>query len=509
MTKQLLTKIASAVFVLFALIGCTEKNQEEGLTSLMLDETSINMVRGDSREVSAFVLPESMAGVTINWSSSDKSIARVDETGVISALGIGKCYITASAEGKSAVCHVLVTEVPIDTLYLNTYTLALTPGGAKELVAIVEPADLEGVEVEWESSDTEVATVNNGRVRGIKAGAAIIYASVPGFITQCNVGVVGVGVEELRISETKLSLIEGDVHKLEAVALPINADDRTITWSSSDEAVVSVSQDGEVTALKEGYAEVTASCGELNAVCEVKVEPLVALNGDYYYSDGTWSTELNSEKTVIGIVFYVGDVTAVDPALAADFPDCTHGLVVATSGEEAVVWMDNYSDYKDFSQISKWVVANTKFVTIESGTSQGDNLNKPLGYNNTKALEAFQTANPDFVVDALTPIINHRTAVPAPAKSSGWYLPSVKDASLICTGVYDGNIYNIGGNKTNKTFLNERLALVEGAILLSTTDMYSTSTENTWGDIYFISESGMVMNYYKGTEGLARAILAF
>lgn len=102
--------------------------------------------------------------------------------------------------------------------------------------------------------------------------------------------------------------------------LPENTQDKTITWSSSDTETASVDENGLITGIAKGDAVITASIADIKAECMVHVtETLTAANvGDWYYSDGTWSTELDPSKTPVALVFWAGDPTAHDAALKND-----------------------------------------------------------------------------------------------------------------------------------------------------------------------------------------------
>ena len=149
--------------------------------------------------------------------------------------------------------------------------------------------------------------------------------------------------------------------------------------------------------------------------------------GDYFYSDGTWSSDLDVDKEVIGIVFYTGNPAKDDPTLQADHPECTHGLVVAISGDEYVPWQSAYFQYG--RTVDEWVRANTEFTSIATSSNSDDNINKMLGYNNTCAIEAFNAdpANSQWPVEAVQAVLQYRETNPAPAGTSDWYLPSIKE----------------------------------------------------------------------------------
>ena len=85
-------------------------------------------------------------------------------------------------------------------------------------------------------------------------------------------------LESLSFEQTELELNVGDVHLLEVIASPSDAEGYTLRWESSDEAVASVSDDGEVTALSAGTADITVSSGEISATCAVTVkEPVISV----------------------------------------------------------------------------------------------------------------------------------------------------------------------------------------------------------------------------------------
>ena len=85
-------------------------------------------------------------------------------------------------------------------------------------------------------------------------------------------------LERLSFEQTELELNVGDVHLLEVIASPSDAEGYTLQWESSDEAVASVSDDGEVTAVSAGTADITVSSGEISATCAVTVkEPVISV----------------------------------------------------------------------------------------------------------------------------------------------------------------------------------------------------------------------------------------
>lgn len=501
--------ILPALFIslILPVTGCQEEIPQT-VTSVMLDETSVTMIKGSTHRLSAVVLPEGIE-TSLEWTSTDTLVATVSQDGDVLAVEEGQCRIWARSGAFMAVCDVEVLKVPAESIVLNETSIEIMPGEQFQLTATINMQEVRSEDIlEWSSSDMNVAVVDSaGMVTAMKTGEATVTAEFMGVTAECKVNVADIPVSEIRLSSDRLSLFVGETSTIEAVILPINATDQEISWTSSDASVASISAAGEVTALAAGEATITVECGGITEECSITVVMPDAKTGDYYYSDGTWSSELNGDKEVIGIVFWVGDPTFNDNALKSEHPDCTHGLVIALN-ETETPWQ---SDYSYSGIMSDWITANTEYEGIMTGTGIADPMNKIVGYNNSCGIEAFHT-DPDnsaWPVEAMQYIIDYRNSCPAPETSSDWYLPSIKEVSLIITGNYENSIYNIGANTNNRPFINERLSTIEGATLMSETGSYFSSSENTWGDIYLISNSGMVLNYNKSFEYLVRPILAF
>lgn len=150
---------------------------------------------------------------------------------------------------------------------------------------------------------------------------------------------------------------------------------------------------------------------------DVDAKPAEA--GYFYYSDGTWSKDVDASKTCIGVIFHVGDVAKDDEALQAKIgatDSGTHGLVVALKDIDPTVWMNPYA---------------------ETGVSK--DLNKINGYSNTLIMNAWNddANNISNIIDIQIKMAAFVSANPAPEKSSGWYLPSLKELSTLCSGWRD------------------------------------------------------------------------
>lgn len=415
---------------------------------------------------------------------------------------------------------------PQTQVKLDMESAVLVVGETLELTATVTP-ESEAASVAWSSDNESVASVKEGTVTALTPGTAVITARVADVHASCTVTVQeepAPEVESITLDKSVLNLKEGEKATLKAEIKPEDAV-CTIAWKSSDETVATVSGNGEVSALAEGSATITASAGSVSAACKVTVTKEEELQepktGDFYYSDGTWSTDLNSSKEVIGIVFWTGDPAKDDNLLRKEHPDCKNGLVVSIKQGASGMWQENHGEYN--KSVNDWVKNNRPdFQSIEAYLMDPAQTGKMLGYNNTKAIEAFNAApeNSKWPVTVIEKIQEFRNEVPAPESSSGWYLPSVKELHLLCAK--ECADINETNDITNRVLINSRLEQVSGADLLPTQigkgeGFVKSSTEGVWyGSSYpsrayaVIFENGDVGESSKVfAMSVHRAVLAF
>lgn len=237
--------------------------------------------------------------------------------------------------------------------------------------------------------------------------------------------------------------------------------------------------------------------------------------GDFYYADGTWSSDIDYSKDVLGVVFYTGDPTAEDPILKADHPGCTHGLVLAAYAEPTgCIWQNDHITYG--SAVGDWVTANLPgYISTESNYGRDQIRNLIVGYNNTKALRAFNAANPAYSVVPVEKIDAYQQQHAAPATSSGWYLPSVKELSMIINGVPDNDeILLATKTLANRNLMDDKLSYILGANLIYNPQW----AYNFWGSNEFGANAytictfdGTIEGVYKdsGSNTIPRYVLAF
>ena len=247
------------------------------VSSISLNKTSLTLTEGENETLTATVGPDNATDKTVTWSTSDASVATVDQSGRVTAVKAGSVTITAKAGDKTATCAVTVEKlvIPVSSVSLNKTSLTLTEGESETLTATVSPDNAADKTVIWATSDANIAIVSqNGKITAVKAGTAVIMAKAGDRVADCSVTVekLVIPVSSISLNKTSLTLTEGDSETLTATVGPDNATDKTVTWSTSDASVSTVDQSGRVTAVKAGTATITAKAGDKTATCSVTIE---------------------------------------------------------------------------------------------------------------------------------------------------------------------------------------------------------------------------------------------
>lgn len=276
-----------------------------------------------------------------------------------------------------------------------------------------------------------------------------------------------------------------------------------LKWTSSDPSIVSVDENtGElishdkvgavtITAQTSNDWSVPAGAAGKSATCVVSVkQQAAAVNvGDYYYSDGTWSTDLDGNKTVVGIVFSTTMAISSDTHLLNDHPNCSNGLVVGLN-EYSVPFAREWSWSKN--DMGNWLIDNGYTITA---------TDKVCGYGNTTGYKKLNEAG--YVSWGYTVKVDMLEALSkvaaAPAQSSGWYIPSYKEMSLI----YE-NLLKINSKLTAK------------GTQISTSGLYYISTLFVSPGYYYVYYFNMSGGGWNGSqvhalsaESPVRVVLAF
>ena len=259
------------------------------LESISLNETEKQLNKGDNLQLTVTYNPEdTTADKTVTWTSTDDTVATVDENGKVTALKAGTTYIKAKVEDKEVSCKIDVV-VPLTGIDLNKDVAEIVKGQTEKLTVTLVPEDTTYTgKVEWTSSDDTIATVDeNGNVKGIKEGTVTITAKAVEngneIIDTAEITVKEIPLNSIAIDIADFDLGIGRTQSLGVVCNPENTtDDINVEWTSSDNKVATVDENGVVTALAEGTAVITAKVGDKTASVTVTVKgiPITSITID-------------------------------------------------------------------------------------------------------------------------------------------------------------------------------------------------------------------------------------
>lgn len=234
----------------------------------------------NSKNLNAKIVPEDATEVKLAYTSSDESVATVDENGLVTAVADGECTITAY----------IVADVPVTA---ETAT--------QETAAVVVNTEDETANTEAEASDSDAVATMPEDLADVDSA----FGVVPDGLSATTKVTVSTKVEKIELDKTEGILYVGNSVTVNAAVTPDNATDTTVTWSSSDESVATVDETGKITAVATGNATITAtsnSDADVNATYDVTVEekktPTYTSNKTNYGSSASGSVAAGGSATV-------------------------------------------------------------------------------------------------------------------------------------------------------------------------------------------------------------------
>lgn len=253
-------------------------------------------------------LAKAASKLTVTWTSSDESVATVDETGTVTAVAAGEANVTASVKDAdiAASTHIKVVVTPTGVVAPESIDLVTNGENTKDLDAKLVPADATDVKLAYESSDESVATVDEtGKVTAVANGECTIttyvtaktedaeaselsavvveaadseevddsvatmpedlaamdsaFGVVPEDLKAETKVTVTTNVESVTLDKTEGVLTVGNTVTVTATVTPDTATNASVTWFSSDEAIATVDSEGKITAVAPGTATITAT----------------------------------------------------------------------------------------------------------------------------------------------------------------------------------------------------------------------------------------------------------
>jgi uncharacterized protein YjdB len=228
--------------------------------SIKLNKTAATLyVKGKTVTLAPTVVGDSQ---TVAWKSSNTAVATVDSKGVVTAKKAGTATITATANGVSATCKVTV-KAPTTKLNKTAATI-YTKGVTKVTLAATVVGDSKTVA--WKSSNTKIATVSaKGVVTAKKAGTATISATANGVTAKTK---ITVKAPTLKLAKSSATISKGKTVTIKPTATP----KATISYTSSNKKVATVTSKGVVKGIKKGTAKITVKANGVSKVFTVTVK---------------------------------------------------------------------------------------------------------------------------------------------------------------------------------------------------------------------------------------------
>lgn len=332
-------------------------------SSIKIDSESIELIKGMTKQLSAIVLPTDADSTEYSWSSSNSNIVSVSSTGVITANSSGEAYVIATLNADSTIvdsCKVNVIQ-PVTSIALNTKEKTLNVGETYTLYVTVNPNDADNKNIIWTSENPEIASIENGTIKALRAGIVKIIATSEDnnnatdycevIVNQPTIGI------SLNYSEYTIEGI-GETIQLEALVFPEDATNKNVNWKSSNENVCVVSN-GKVVAVGYGTSIIIATTvdGGHMATCVVIVKNkeyllTYVLDGKVYYTESLAEGEVITpleEPTKEGHTFsgwseIPGTMPADNVTITGTFTVNQYNVIFIIDGAEFATVAVNYGE---------------------------------------------------------------------------------------------------------------------------------------------------------------------
>lgn len=345
-TKKM-NKIQFAIY-LMALLLCACSEDEPVVTGISLDKSELTLKIGESYQFKLSHMPLKAKSPKCQWYLSkyypncegceSYEVGTIDQNGLFTAIRDGEAYVTVftledydpvTYKSYDATCKVTVLPIEATSLTLNNTEEIMNIGETISLEAKIEPENTTHKDVKWESNNPNIVSVRNDEVFGGKAvvtalqeGEAIITASVGSITATCKITVNPTKLEGISFDQAEKTVKEGESFVLTPVFTPENASNKKVIWTSSNQSIATVDQEGKVSTHSFGECIIKAISedGGFEAICKVivlepTIEEAIKVNiyGSYTSFNGFVTGDItaafynNSSKTVEVTDFTVYD----------------------------------------------------------------------------------------------------------------------------------------------------------------------------------------------------------
>ena len=232
----------------------------EGLT---LDKKELILELKEKSKLNATITPDDATNQKVKFRSSDKNIVTVDDKGNVIALLPGKASIVAESYENSDIydiCEVIVN-FSVDSVKLNKDELILLIGETEKLNAVVLPDEASDKRINWNSSDSKVATVDDeGNVRAVSSGSTTITAtSKSGNKSASCTVTVGKSINSFSVNPTSLTIKKGQKATITPVITPSDLTNTGVVFESLNNDIATIDNNGNIVGKNIGSTTVVAT----------------------------------------------------------------------------------------------------------------------------------------------------------------------------------------------------------------------------------------------------------
>lgn len=237
------------------------------------------ITEGFVTQVIARIEPTNATNRDLVWTSSDSKIAKVNSKGVVTGIKKGVVTITAKTKDGKVVGKTTITvnsKAPeIQSLRFAQDNISIRKGNTLGLTPIVTPSELASSKFTWKSSDSSIVTVDsNGIIKGVNVGTATItVTSSNGKKATCIVNVTeeDIDVQEIILTPIDPTIGKGKTTQVVAEIRPVNATNRELVWSSSNQEIATVDSNGVVKGVSRGVVTITAKTTDGRVVASTTI----------------------------------------------------------------------------------------------------------------------------------------------------------------------------------------------------------------------------------------------
>lgn len=246
--------------------------------SVSMDSVSVRILLDQSKKLGYRILPEETTDKSVVFSSSNHGIVSIDSAGLLKAIKLGDAVLSVKTKnGRVGTTKITVLPIKETSLKLSTSSLSIIVGKKATIGAVFTPSNTTNKSLVWTSSDEKIATFDNkGVVTAVSVGTCKVNArSCQGITASADIKVQPIAVQSIQLSKSNVKITVGNEYQLTATIEPQNATYKELEWSTSNQAIATVSKLGKIKAIKPGSCTIQAKTKDgKTALCQVNVQAI-------------------------------------------------------------------------------------------------------------------------------------------------------------------------------------------------------------------------------------------